>query len=325
MGRLQSTFPPPFSNPPSNTLQFWKQFFEASANVSLSGYEEPPADDETQTEDDPTSTATPSTSAYNSPAAPQLTPNNNRTYAPDEGDSLSPSPIHSTPRPKQKQKQPMTAPYSSPYETLKRETLNANQDTSESTLPSTPRANASPDLQSSPFAPPSTSHHTAARRTPANDVLLHRVLDKTWRLQATPHSTARLPQRSKSLTEQTPRPSTAKKGRGRYKDDSDLDSSPVIAAPELHAEIFDTPARKGRVPGVSVLTPARDRAGSAARKRSQDIGWDDSDDEEDGEPMGMSPPKTMQFHVPQGRLMKTPGMFNLEVLICNIIWRMCRS
>ncbi|KAL2049625.1 hypothetical protein ABVK25_010085 [Lepraria finkii] len=44
--------------------KFWKQFFEASANVSLSGYEEPPADDETQTEDDPTSTATPSTSAY---------------------------------------------------------------------------------------------------------------------------------------------------------------------------------------------------------------------------------------------------------------------
>ena len=79
------------------------------------------------------------------------------------------------------------------------------------------------------------------------------------------------------------------------------------------------------MPCVSVLTPARDRARSAARKRSQDIGWDDSDDEEDGEPMGMSPPKTIQFHVPQGRLMRTPGMFDLEVLICNIVWRMCRS
>ena len=37
----------------SDMPQFWKQFFEASANVSLSGYEEPPADDEaTTTEDD---------------------------------------------------------------------------------------------------------------------------------------------------------------------------------------------------------------------------------------------------------------------------------
>ncbi|KAL2037960.1 hypothetical protein N7G274_009179 [Stereocaulon virgatum] len=289
--------------------KFWKQFFEASANVSLSGYEEPPADDETQTEDDPTSTATPSTSSYNSPAQPQLTPNDN-LYAPDEGDSLSPSPNHSTPRPKQKQKQkqPVTAPYSSPYETLKRETLNANQDTSESTLPSTPRANPSPDIQSSPFAPPSTAHQATARRTPANDILLHRVLDKNWRLQATPHSTARLPQRSKSLTEQTPNLSTAKKSRSKYKDDSDLDSSPAIAAPQLHAEIFDTPARKGRVPGISVLMPARGRIGSAVRKPNQDIGWDDSDDEEDGEEaMGMSPPKTMQFHVPQGRLLRTPA------------------
>lgn len=65
---------------------------------------------------------------------------------------------------------------------------------------------------------------------------------------------------------------------------------------------------------MSVLTPARDRAGSAVRKRSQDICWDDSDGEEDGELMGMSPPKTMQFHVPQGRLMRTPGMFDLESL-----------
>ncbi|KAL8865485.1 MAG: hypothetical protein Q9174_006860, partial [Haloplaca sp. 1 TL-2023] len=47
--------------------KFWKQFFEASANVSLSGYEEPPEQDETATGEDITAT-TPSTSAYASPS-----------------------------------------------------------------------------------------------------------------------------------------------------------------------------------------------------------------------------------------------------------------
>ncbi|KAK4697355.1 DASH complex subunit ASK1, partial [Lecanoromycetidae sp. Uapishka_2] len=295
--------------------KFWKQFFEASANVSLSGYEEPPVDEETSTEDDLTTTGTPSTSTYTS-TPPQLTPNN-RPYT-DE-DSLSPSLSRTTPR-QSKQKQPATiATYSSPYETLKRETLNPDhKDTSSSTLPSTPRAvNQIPgadDPQSSPFLPPSTSHHTV-HRTPANDILLHRVLDKNWRLQATPHSTARLPQRSKSARERTPKPSTA--NRGRFRDDSDVESSPAIAAPQLHAEIFGTPARKARVPGLSVLTPARGRAtsaieNSAKKASSQQLegGWDSDEDEDGmGGEIGMSPPKTMQFHVPQGRLMRTPGGF----------------
>ena len=284
--------------------QFWKQFFETSANVSLSGYEEPPADDEATTmmEDDPTAT-TPSTSTYNS--SQPNTPSN-QPYSNEE--TLSPSPIHSTPRPT-RQKQPIaTAPYSSPYENLKRETLAASP--SESTLPSTPRTAASPAPQSSPFAPLATAHHTA-RRTPANDVLLHRVLDKNWRIQATPHSTARLPQRSKSFTDATPKPSTAKKGRGRAKEDYDLDSSPAVPAPQLHSEIFDTPARRTRVPGVSVLTPATRRKHSAAesgkRGKQQQI-WDsDSDDDEGDMGAGMSPPKTMQFHVPQPRLLRTPA------------------
>ncbi len=140
-------------------------------------------------------------------------------------------------------------------------------------------------------------------------------MDKNWRLQATPHSTARpLPHRTKSAPEATPSVSTVKRG-GRGKEDYDLDSSPAIAAPELPAEIFDTPARKSRIPGVSILTPARRRkpstASSAARGKSQEVArgvWSDSDDDDDGEEaVGMSPPKTMQFHVPQGRLMRTPG------------------
>ena len=250
-----------------------------------------------------------------------MTPNNSQQYL---DASLSPSPAQTTPRPPPRQKQPTLATYSSPYETLKRETLNPN-DHSESTLPSTPRAQLpSPaGAQSSPFAPPSTTQH-AAHRTPANDVLLHRVLDKNWRLQATPHSTARpLPYRTKSAPATTPGASgtSRKAARGKDKVNDDLDSSPAIAAPELHAEIFDTPARKSRIPGVSVLTPARGRKGSfpggAVRGRSQEAGrgvWSDSDDDDEVEGYGMSPPKTMQFHVPQGRLMRTPGMFSITLL-----------
>ena len=121
----------------------------------------------------------------------------------------------------------------------------------------------------------------------------------------------RLPQHSKSFTDATPKPSTAKKGRGRAKDDYDLDSSPAVPAPQLHSEIFDTPARKSRIPGVSVLTPARGRTHSAAESgkgRKQQQIWDsDSDDDEGEMGVGMSPPKTMQFHVPQPRLLRTPA------------------
>lgn len=38
--------------------------------------------------------------------------------------------------------------------------------------------------------------------------------------------------------------------------------------------------------------------------------WDSDSDEEAGEGMGglgMSPPKTMQFHIPQARLLQTPA------------------
>jgi DASH complex subunit ASK1 len=40
--------------------------------------------------------------------------------------------------------------------------------------------------------------------------------------------------------------------------------------------------------------------------------WDSDDDMDyDDEDIGPSPPKTMQFHIPQSRLMRTPGKFTL--------------
>ncbi len=84
-----------------------------------------------------------------------------------------------------------------------------------------------------------------------------------------------------------------------------------MPAPQLHSEIFDTPARKSRVPGIGILTPARGRKHSGADSKNrgkQAQIWDsDSDDDEGDMGVGMSPPKTMQFHVPQPRLLRTPA------------------
>lgn len=98
-----------------------------------------------------------------------------------------------------------------------------------------------------------------------------------------------------------------------------------MPAPELHAEIFDSPLRRTRVPGVSVLTPAKkgrqvgrdddDEMGVKEKEKVQgqrrrDV-WD-SDSDDEGLEEGMSPPKTMQFHVPRERLLRTPGMYYLK-------------
>ncbi|SLM34241.1 DASH complex subunit Ask1 [Lasallia pustulata] len=301
--------------------KFWKQFFEASANVSLSGYEEPTAD-ETVTE--VTAQTTPTSSAYASPSQTNdddiVTPAPPAPYRPDD-DNFS-SPTNNTPRPpraRTTEQPPTIAPFASPYEALKRE-IQGSTDTS--TLPSTPRQPLqfqSQTPQSSPFMPPSTAAQLR-HRTPANDILLHRVLDKNYRLQATPHAqpSSRLPYPKSS----TQTPGTTNK---KYLDSTSPDSSPPVPAPELHAEIFDTPARKGRTPGISVLTPAAKNLKTKTEFRSatqrtpgaDTIGngkakgiWDSDSDEDDdngGYPEGMSPPKTMQFHIPQSKLLRTPA------------------
>lgn len=330
----------------SKDNQFWKQFFEASANVSLSSYEEKTVDDETATEEN--TQTTPSSSAYGSPSLPQdetITPNNRTVQSTANMDStITSTSSHMTPRlPTTARKPPTIAPYSSPYESLKREVQGGpshphTDEPSSSTLPSTPRTHQqSPELQSPPFLPPSTSQQLS-HRTPANDVLLHRILDKNWRLQATPHSQARapraLPYRGGGKTTETPKPGTRKGGKQGHATEPDSpDSSPPAPAPELHAEIFDSPVRRPRVPGVSILTPGRKRDSAGRKSRSvfggedldgarQKIGdiWDsDSDDERGVE--GMSPSKTMQFHVPQSRLLRTPGTFYITFHVqCGFVW-----
>lgn len=205
-------------------------------------------------------------------------------------------------------------------------------------MPSTPlfHRESPDDQQSSPFLPLSTARQLSDR-TPAKDPLLHRILDKNWRLQATPHSQARgvgaFPYRVKAA--ESPRPSPRKRDQThtRTQNLDDLDSSPPAPAPTLHAEIFDSPLRRPRIPGVSIFTPARKQRETGLeggkthtdvftskgkgkegdRQTGRGVGvpnianiWD-SDSDDEGGLEGMSPPKTMQFHVPQTRLLRTPG------------------
>ncbi|KAL9034671.1 MAG: hypothetical protein Q9214_006942, partial [Letrouitia sp. 1 TL-2023] len=184
-------------------------------------------------------------------------------------------------------------------------------------------------------------------RTPKDDILLHRILDKNWRLQATPHTQTHAPPPLSAIRggvgnlpyrsgRPTPSAAAAKDGndasalrrrqRQRARSMEELDSSPVAPAPELHAEIFGSPAQRRRVPGVSVLTPAKGKTPQrrAKEKDDEDVGgageweergmrrkerdlWDSDEDSEEGFAGMMSPPKTIQFHVPQTRLLRTPA------------------
>ncbi|PYH48455.1 DASH complex subunit ASK1 [Aspergillus saccharolyticus JOP 1030-1] len=386
--------------------KFWKQFFEASANVSLSGYEEKPEDTTTTLqEDDQSLTAhEQDTQLTAQQDDSHLSLDEHREQEPElELTALSLS-SHSTPRPyaaphhqhHQANDTTVTSSIAHPSPSpgdldpdslpdsdtrdLARAAELADAENEESFLPTTPgkysaSASASRSYQrptqqqqqypyhhdeshtplfSSPFIPPAP---TATYPNDDNDdhdhhedPILHRFNDRTYRVQATPLSKKRQPLKhylstSKSIkftnpmfnsnSASTPQKPPAKKSKYSF-DDSPI-SSPEPEAPQLHAEIFSSPMKRGaetpntgrrrrpsahhpyqsRVtpkPGMSVLTPMKDGTGRRGG------GWD-SDDEfggggfgrggaafsDEDEDLGPSPPKTMQFHIPQSRLMKTPA------------------
>lgn len=326
--------------------RFWKQFFESSANVSLSGYEEQPSLHETLdvTVTEGSSATTLATQEGSESYTTPSSAHHSMQQSVEDIDfsSLSISPSHSTPRPPAKgqdrSKKPESQPqqstaladYPSPYEALRRE---MNQ-VPGPPAPSTPKtsvaiANQSRNITSTPSSPfllrptPTSIPRPSTSRKKI-DPLLHRVLDRNYRIQATPISNARYGgfQNSRIAAAAAAAaggapitPATAARHRLLG---STLSSSPSMPeAPQLHAEIFSSPVRKPtRTPGLSVLTPVRLNAASSTKSRSAAAGiWDSDDDADDldddnddgGLPFGQSPPKTIQFHVPQSRLLKTPG------------------
>ncbi|KAL4880857.1 DASH complex subunit Ask1-domain-containing protein [Aspergillus karnatakaensis] len=309
--------------------KFWKQFFEASANVSLSGYEERPDQDttleQTMTEDDSANISQSNlteTESYQTPNTERI----DRNRRPDDIDlsSLSIS-SHSTPRATLQEGVNNTTVTSSiahpsPYGHAEDDDDLQYQD--DSYLPSTPgkqtaRHQTYDDdddlLSSSPFIPP-VSHEKPRSTAKKEDPVMHHILDKTYRVQATPLGKGYDATRSRFAV--TPKASSAAK----YAFDDSPISSPEPEAPQLNSELFSpikpkTPlagckqrpsASRSHVtpkPGTSILTPAK----GGFSKRSE---WDSDDEQfggDDEDDLDLSPPKTMQFHIPQSRLMKTPA------------------
>lgn len=232
--------------------------------------------------------------------------------------------------------------YSSSYENLRRQVNESEPpfDLPESsTLPSTPgrqlffpRGVSVTTPMSSPFLPPAEPSTQDRRYQKTSDPVLHQMLDKTYRVQATPLGKGFRNVGGGTNTRPkfniTPKPAES---TSKYRYDDSPISSPEPEAPQLHSEVFsspikgiDTPGtnRKRRTssnrmrgiprPGMSVLTPAKKSAGKSAM-------WDSDDDlDYDDEDLGPSPPKTMQFHIPQSRLMRTPGNKSLDPMFNTI-------
>ncbi|TVY83774.1 DASH complex subunit ask1 [Lachnellula suecica] len=300
--------------------KFWKQFFEASANVSLSGVEEREEEEEdlsyTQSHENDNTYATSNSQTgdetLNAESAHHERYDDTDDSLLDNADLSGSTPR--APRPKSSSSDvPKFAEYPSPYETLKEELKGAGKQPErdeEGTPPTTPGPKSRiPDMSmtpaSSPFDPTSYLQSTAQKRPPGGDPLLHRVLDKNYRIQATPHLTRK--------EDKTPA------NKPSWRDSTSPMSSPPVAAPQLHADIFSSPIRKQyskpsapRTPGISVQTPAKGKAKEIIPQptKKDEINWE-SDSDEDAEgvyrELGMSPPKTIQFNLPQSRLLQTPA------------------
>jgi DASH complex subunit ASK1 len=292
----------------------------------------------------------------------------------DDGGTLT----GSTPRPpatKSLSAKPQFAGLGSPYEVLRREMKKKETTGTSSSAPAGNNAGADddgeeddtellfqqhtarlPDMSMTPRSSlaPGTSDSRlddsvfllAGARPKAQDPLMHRVLDKNYRLMATPlkgHSAAPgvSPIRWRVTEKKKGDNDTAVLHKGKEKDnaaaakpiwaDSPM-SSPEIAMPKLRSEAFMSPVRPSayrnrlaapRTPGVSVQTPAMGRktrdvyagrdktpvTGGGGEKETDEITWESSGEEDEDIYGGMSPPKTINFALPPSKLLQTPGKF----------------
>ena len=296
--------------------------------------------DETAT-DDSHATALEEPESYETPSSEHI----DLEHRPEDLDlsNLTLSPSQSTPRASAQAKPEPTAnfaEYPSPYEALRREVVSTegapSQQDEEAATPITPgKTTAFNDIsmtpESSPYNPPNTTGRPSTTRK-KTDPLLHRILDKNYRVAATPLTSHRgqptaTQQQRRGYETTTPATTT------RFAPNPDFSSSPAMPdVPQINSEIFSSPirglppsARKPRTPGVSVLTPGKGKnrntpkpqrssraapAAAAAPTAASAGIWDSDDEDEEGESAlygGVSPPKTFSFHVPQSRLLKTPA------------------
>ncbi|KAI0014240.1 hypothetical protein F4779DRAFT_1085 [Xylariaceae sp. FL0662B] len=347
--------------------KFWKQFFEASANVSLSGYEELAGeDDETTTADETALDDTPSD--YNNTIQADMTAeasglqDHQQSHAAVEDSLLDDAEMTgSTPRPPAtKSLKPQFADFGSPYEKLRRELKGENaiykdderlaDDDTMELPPHHSTATAAIRLPDMSMTPRSSSllleepalqlglqSQSTARnnKQPNKDLLLHRVLDKNYRLQATPHKNVPAVGRGRS-PEKAHIGDEDRTRRALWADSPQ--SSPEMAVPKLRSDLYMSPVRpRGRsggprTPGVSVQTPAtakkrdifaeaREKGKGLAQKRDPDhITWESDEEAEDTAMFGgMSPPKTIQFALPPSKLMQTPAREASKRIVDDIL------
>ncbi|KAM5469707.1 DASH complex subunit ask1 [Microsporum audouinii] len=337
--------------------KFWKQFFEASANVSLSGYEEQPPNEEGQETTINADTTATADSTYQEETGSYATPSSehividHKIKNEDDPDfsTLSLSPSHSPPRtrsipPLALDDNDTTSrmEYSSAFDQHGEEDLPAVESPLQlcGPEPRTPGKGKQPEYND--IATPNTSSSTVfnpiskfklstALKGDRADPLMHRVLDKTYRVQATPLASSR----KSTINKGTSKFGTTTPPTSRYKlDDSPL-SSPELEAPKLHTELFDSPmirqstikrnTSKTRTPAASILaTPSNKNRGDPKQWDSDEefnhSGYADDGDEDDTALVDFSPPKTMQFHVPQSRLLKTPAKEASKRIVSDLLY-----
>lgn len=250
----------------------------------------------------------------------------------------------STPRPpatKTLSVRPKFADLSSPYETLKREynksgagpsgdqrgTAVGDDEEEDTELLFQQHTTRLPGMS---MAPGDHAHGGDAEdmeRNKNKDPLLHRMLDKNYRIMATPlkGATGVSPLKWKIESLATPGKGKEKQKERPIWEDSPT-SSPEMAVPQLRSAAFMSPMRAAyrgraaaavgapRTPGVSVQTPATARktkdvfAGKQGTTRGDEITWESDSDDALG---SLSPPKTITFAMPPSKLLQTPGLFLL--------------
>ena len=317
--------------------KFWKQFFEASANVSLSGYEELAADEDTTAHDETTEHG--DTTADYTPRPDGGGTHEDASYQAQDDSLLDGGDgdlTGSTPRAPATKSRPQFAKLGSPYEELRREMkgadTHASGDDSDTDIVPHQHTTRLPDMSMTPRsslgANEATQDDIFSTAHKNKDPLLHRVLDKNYRIQATPHKPTGVSPIKWKVTEKPQLQGRDKGKQPAWQDDSPQ-SSPEMAIPTLRSAAFMSPVKYGggahgrrpsgasgapRTPGVSVQTPATAKktkdvyADEGKRGRQKDeITWESDDEDDDGLYGGMSPPKTIQFALPPSKLLQTPG------------------
>lgn len=244
----------------------------------------------------------------------------------------------STPRaPAAKKPRPQIAKLDSPYEQLRREMQGEDDqesgDDSDTEIIPHQHTTRLPDMSMTPrssLGAEGLAEDDIFSTTRKNkDPLLHRLLDKNYRIQATPHKPTGVSPIKWKVTEKAGTATLENNGKGKlpaWQEDSPQ-SSPEMAKPTMRSAAFMSPVKYPhggggrqrplpalggpRTPGVSVQTPATARKvrdvyaeESRGRKRDEEVSWESDEDDLYG---GMSPPKTIQFALPPSKLLQTPG------------------